>query len=321
MRRLLITSLLLFAMILLAACGGADDATDAPETDDSADTEDAVETDDAEAEESTDGGGGVLAEIQESGTVTVGFANEKPYAYEEDGELKGAAVDIATAVFAELGVDNVEGHLADFGQLIPGLNAKHFDVITAGMAITPERCENAAFGEPEMIYGEGIIVQAGNPKEIYSYKDIAADPDITVSIMAGATENEFVQQEGVDPSQIQSAPDIPATLSAVESGRADVTTGTSMTLLEAFESLGSDDIEFVMDFEQPDIEGIPSYGAAAFHEDADDLREAYNEALAELKDTDLYGELLEANFFSLESNGVGNDITAEEVCSGEIYQQ
>src|SRR5699024_3899445 len=136
--RLLITSLLLFAMILLAACGGADDATDAPETDDSADTEDAVETDDAEAEESTDGGGGVLAEIQESGTVTVGFANEKPYAYEEDGDLKGAAVDIATAVFAELGVDNVEGHLADFGQLIPGLNAKHFDVITAGMAITPE---------------------------------------------------------------------------------------------------------------------------------------------------------------------------------------
>ncbi|MDY0395304.1 transporter substrate-binding domain-containing protein [Virgibacillus halophilus] len=106
-----------------------------------------------------------LDKLKDDGKVTVGFANEKPYAYEENGKLKGAAVDIATAVFKELGIDKVDGKLSDFSQLVSGLNAGQFDVITAGMAITPERCENVAFGEPEMQYGEGFIVQKREPEK------------------------------------------------------------------------------------------------------------------------------------------------------------
>ncbi|MBO1001620.1 ectoine/hydroxyectoine ABC transporter substrate-binding protein EhuB [Pseudogracilibacillus auburnensis] len=261
-----------------------------------------------------------LTQLQEDGTVVVGFANEKPYAYEEDGELKGVAVDVATAVLNELGIENVEGHLADFGQLIPGLEAKKYDIITASMAINAERCENVAFGEPEVKYGEGLIVEAGNPLNLHSYKDIADNPDVTVAIMSGATEIEFVQIEGVDPNQIQNAPDIPATFSAVESGRAQATTGTEMTIKMALESLDSDKLEFVEDFEQPNIEGVPSYGAAAFRLDDNELREAYNEKLAELKESDLYGELLEANYFNATSNAVESDITTEMVCSGEVYE-
>src|SRR5699024_6129519 len=139
--------------------------------------------------------------------------------------------------------------------LIPGLNAGKFDIITAGMAINPDRCENVAFGEPEMMYGEGLIVKKGNPMNITSYKDIADNLDITVSVMSGATENEFLKSEGVADDQIQSAPDIPATFAAVESGRAHATTGTEMTIKMALESADTDELEFVENFEQPDIEG------------------------------------------------------------------
>src|SRR5699024_8809275 len=267
-----------------------------------------------------DDGESRLEQLQEKGTVSIGFANEKPYAYEEDGELKGVAVDVAKEVFKELGVDEVDGQLADFDQLIPGLDAKKFDVVTASMAITPERCENVAFGEPEVQYGEGLIVQKGNPLDLHSYKDIADNPDATVTIMSGATEHGFVAEEGVDPSQVTDSPDIPATLSAVESGRADATTGTEMTIKMAYESADSDDLEWVDDFEQPNIVGVPSYGAAAFRDDDDELREAYNEKLAELKESDLYGELLEANYFSLEANGVDDSITTEMVCTEEVYE-
>src|SRR5699024_246674 len=234
----------LFASILvLAACGSSDEDANSGEEEKS-----------------------LLAELQEKGTIKVGFANEKPYGYENsEGELTGASVDTAKAVFAELGIENVEGHLADYDQLVPGLGAGKFDAITSGMAITPARCENAAFAEPDMKYGEGLIVQKGNPLNLHSYEDIADNPDVTVSIMSGATENDFVISEGVDESQIQSAPDIPATIAAVESGRADVTTATEMTLIMALESANSDNLEFVEDFEQPDIEGVPSYGAVAFH--------------------------------------------------------
>src|SRR5699024_10275664 len=69
--------------------------------------------------------------------------------------------------------------------------------------------------------------------------------DLTVNIMAGATEIDFVQEEGVDESQIEEAPDIPATFSAIEAGRADATTGTEMTVKMAYESADSENLEWV----------------------------------------------------------------------------
>lgn len=296
MRNYLIGAIIVISLIFLAACGSSES-----------------EDQDDQAKDS-----GLLAELQEKGVVKVGFANEKPYGYEnDDGELTGASVDTAKAVFAALGIDEVEGHLADYDQLVPGLGAGKFDAITSGMAITPERCENAAFAEPDMKYGEGLIVKQGNPLELHSYTDIADDPDATISIMSGATENDFVLSEGVDEDQIQSAPDIPATIAAVESGRADATTGTEMTLVMALESANSEGIEFVEDFEQPDIEGVPSYGAVAFHPENTELLDAFNEKLAELKESGEIAEILEDNGFDKDRNYPEDDVTAEMVCKGE----
>lgn len=285
MRKVLLALLLISSLIILVACGSDQDK---------------------------------LSELQEKGVVTVGFANEKPYAYEEDGELKGAAVDIARAVFKELGIDEVKGQLADFSDLIAGLDAGRYDVVTAGMAITPERCENVAFGEPEMKYGEGIIVQKGNPYNIMSYEDIANNPDITVSIMQGATEIGFVKEVGVDESQIKTAPDIPATFSDVLTDRAQVTTGTEMTIKMALLSADTDELEFVEEFEQPNIQGIPSYGAAAFRQTDDKLREEYNKALAKLKEDGTVAKLLEDNYFSEVANMVESNVTTEALCKGEF---
>lgn len=185
------------------------------------------------------------------------------------------------------------------------------------MAITPDRCENVAFGEPEMKYGEGLIVKKGNPENLTSYEDIANNPDITVSIMQGATEIGFVKDVGVDEDQIKTAPDIPATFSDVQSGRADATTGTEMTIKMALLSADTDELEFVEEFEQPDVEGNPSYGAAAFRQSDEKLLEEYNKALAKLKEDGTVAELLEANDFSEVSNMVEEEVTAEKVCNGE----
>lgn len=314
MKKLLFVLIFTFSLLLLAACGSDDTGSEG----DAGGSGSGEATGETGGEADSGDSGSLLEELQESGTVKVGFANEKPYAYEEDGELKGAAVDIAKAVFKELGVDNVEGQLADFAQLIPGLNAGKFHVITAGMAINPDRCANADFGEPEMMYGEGLVVQKGNPLDLKSYKDIAENPDATIAIMSGATENEFVKSEGVDPGQIQSVPDQPAAFSAVESGRATATTGTFMSMQDSLESLGSDKLELVMDFEQPNVDGVPSYGAAAFNKDNDELREAYNEVLKELKESGEIADLFTPYGFPAEQTEVPLDITTEQICSGEI---
>src|SRR5699024_1833333 len=61
-----------------------------------------------------------LDKMKEDGKATCGSADERPYAYEEDGELKGVAVDVATEILGDLGIEEVDGQLADFGELIPG---------------------------------------------------------------------------------------------------------------------------------------------------------------------------------------------------------
>src|SRR5690625_74777 len=294
MKKLLLASIFSISFIMLAACG----------------------SDGASGE--SDGDSSLLEELQEKGTVKVGFANEKPYGYEnDDGELTGASIDTAKAVFKELGIEVVEGHLATYDELVPGLQAGKYDAITSGMAIQDDRCEKASFAEPDMKYGEGLIVQKGNPLNLHSYKDIADNPDVTVSIMSGATEINFVKSEGVDEGQIQEAPDIPATIAAVESGRADATTGTEMTLLDALESADSDNLEFVEDFEQPDIEGVLSYGAVACHTDQTELLDWYNDKLAELKESGKIAEILEDNGFDGERNYPEDEVTAQMVCDGE----
>lgn len=285
MKKVLLTSILFLTLILLAACGSDSDSSK-------------------------------LDELKEEGVIKVGFADEKPYGYEDDdGNLTGASVDTAKAVFKELGIDEVDGQLQDYDNLVPGLGAKKFDAITSGMAIDPKRCENAEFANPDMKYGEGLVVQKGNPLDLHSYEDIADNPDATISIMSGATELGFVDSEGVDEGQVDKAPDIPATIDAVATDRADATTATEMTAKLA--AMDNDDVEFVEDFEQPDIEGVPSYGAVAFHPDDEELLDAFNEKLQELKDDGTIEEILEDNYFDAERNFPEDEITAEMVCEGK----
>lgn len=269
---------------------------------------------------STDGGksssdsSSLLDGLKEKGTVTIGFSNEAPYAYQDPktGELKGAAVEIATKVFNNMGIENVEGQIAEWNQLIPGVKAGKFDVITAGMAILPERANQVDFGEPEIQYGEGLIVEKGNPLDLHSYTDIADNPDVIVAVMSGATEIEFLKEMGVSEDQILEVADIPATFSAVQSGRAQATTGTEMTVKMALESSDQSALEFVEDFEQPDIKGVPSFGAAAFAQDSDELREAYNAELKKLKENGEILDLITPSGFG-EGNLVPNDLTTEQV--------
>ena len=303
-----------------------EESTDDEESEEDADAEDSDEEsteEDEDADTAENGDDGEVSErvqeLQENG-ISVGFSNEPPYAYmdTDSGELQGAAIDIATAVFEEMGITEMEGRLTDWAELIPGVQAGQYDAITAGMAILPDRCETALFANPEMQYGEGLVVAEGNPEEIYSYADIADNPDITVALMSGTMQFDFLEQEGVDiDNQVLSVADIPGQLAAVQSGNADVTAATENTLRAAYESLGSDEVEIVEEFEQPDIVGIPSYGAVAFALDDEELRDAYNEALEVLIEDGTIDEILDnAEGFTAEANRVEvGEMTAEELCA------
>ncbi|QQK79415.1 ectoine/hydroxyectoine ABC transporter substrate-binding protein EhuB [Salicibibacter cibi] len=262
------------------------------------------------------GGETTVEDLEEDGVVQVGVANEEPYGYLDGETATGASTEIARAVFQNMGIDDVEATVTEFGNLIPSLNAGNYDVVTAGMDIQPDRCENASFGDIEYSYGEGMAVEAGNPLDLHSYEDIVEE-DATVSIMSGANQVEMFEDLGIDEDNIQYADDIPGNIAALETGDVDATVMTGATMNSAMENADTDAIEQPEDFTEPVIDGEEqvAYGAAVFRDDDEELRAAYNESLQELKDSGEIAEIIEEFGFT-EEDVVTDEMTTEERCEG-----
>ncbi len=175
--------------LVVAACGDDDDTSDDTGTDD--DTED---SDSGDGEESS----GLLAELQESGSITIGIANEVPFGFVgDDGEATGIAPDVARAVLAELGITDVEAQVVEFGQLIGGLQAGQFDLIAAGMYITAERAEQILFSDPDYCIAKSLAVAEGNPLGIVDYQSVVDDPEITLAVATGTVEVGYAEDAGI----------------------------------------------------------------------------------------------------------------------------
>nr|WP_235594161.1 MULTISPECIES: ectoine/hydroxyectoine ABC transporter substrate-binding protein EhuB [Paenibacillus] len=258
---------------------------------------------------------GTLARAQEQGYVTVGFANEKPYAYQTaDGELTGEAVEIARTVLKNLGINEMRGEFTEFGSLIAGLQAKRFDLITAGMFIHPDRCSAVAFADPEYSIGEAIAVKKGNPLALYSYKDIAGNKSARVAVMAGAVEIGYLEASGVPRDRILVVPDQATAISALQAGRAEAITMTGPSLQSMLDTANDSNLERVSDFQQPIVDGksVRGYGATAFRQDDQEFKDAFNAELKKLKES---GELLTIlQKFGFTEDELPGDMTAAKLC-------
>ncbi|MDN0197042.1 ectoine/hydroxyectoine ABC transporter substrate-binding protein EhuB [Streptomyces sp. S.PNR 29] len=237
----------------------------------------------------TEDGGHLLQQLRAKGTVRLGIAGEQPYGYiGKDGKITGSAPAIATRIFRRLGVDRVEPFPTEFGSLIFGLNSLQFDVVAAGMYITPERCEQVLFADPEYQMKDAFIVPKGNPKKLRTYEDIART-GARMATGIGYAEIDYAKEAGV--KKIDTLPDQLAGLLAVEQGRVDVFAGTAVTVRNVVEQTRSTKVE-ATDEVTPIMDGKPviDAGAFAFRLPERNLRDAFNRELHKMKRS---GELLE----------------------------
>ncbi|MGH8418082.1 MAG: ectoine/hydroxyectoine ABC transporter substrate-binding protein EhuB [Pseudomonas sp.] len=219
-----------------------------------------------------------LETVKANGAIRIGYANEAPFAYTEtNGNVTGESPEIAKIIFAKMGINKVDGVLTEWGSLIPGLRAGRFDAIAAGMYITPARCKQVIFTDPQYQLPDALLVQAGNPKKLHSYEDVAKNPDVKLAIMAGTVNLQYARDSGVKDSQILQVPDTTAQLQAVRAGRADAAVGTQLTM-KGLASKGGEKVAAETDFK--DDPSHIGYGALAFRPEDKDLRDAVN---AELK--------------------------------------
>ena len=254
-----------------------------------------------------------LQELKDKGVVTVGFAGEAPYSFEQDGNLTGATVALHREIFGNLGIETVEGVNADFGSLIPGLQANRFDVVSAGMSILPQRCEQAAFGDPEFNYTTALMVTQGNPKGLKDMQSVK-DSGARLATMTGAVESDYAESLGIESTQVATPQD---GMDAVTSGRADVFALTAISLNWMKTNNPGAPVDVTESF-VANIDGKPQVGAGAtvFRTDDKELLEAYNAELAKItsdpqKYLDLVGE-----FGFTEEELPDPNLTTAQLCEG-----
>lgn len=262
------------------------------------------------------GGGDLLESLREKGTITVAFAGEAPYSFEQDGELTGATVALHRHIFKKLGIDNVEGINTEWASLIPGLNANRFDAVSAGMSILPERCEQAAFSNPEFMYTTALMVPKGNPEGL---KDMSSfeGKDLTVATMTGAVESDYVAALELKGQEVGTPQD---GMDAVTSGRADAFALTAISLNWMAENTDNADFEITEPFEA-EIDGLKQVGAGAtvFRKDATSLLEAYNAELDKIvQDEKAYLDIVGEFGFTAAERPSNPKITTDLLCTGDL---
>ncbi|MGN6537633.1 MAG: ABC transporter substrate-binding protein [Mesorhizobium sp.] len=164
--------------------------------------------------------------LNEDGVMTVAANAIFPpiVSIDAGGKYVGFDVDIMEAIAKELGV-KVNWVSIKFDGIIPGIAAKRFDVGVTGVTDTVEREQAVDFVNYATV-GSGIMVQAGNPKDIHSLADlcgkvVASQTGDLATTLAKAQSKKCVEDGNAEVT-VNEFPEDTQSLLQLQSGRADV---------------------------------------------------------------------------------------------------
>jgi polar amino acid transport system substrate-binding protein len=262
------------------------------------------------------GGAGTLQRARDAGTITVGIANEAPYGFTDaQGKVTGESVEVARAVLGKLGIPQINAVTVDFGSLISGLTlSRQFDMVTAGMFVTPQRCQAAAFSVPDYTAPTAFLVPTGNPDGIQTF-DQVRDKNLTVAVLSGAVEQGYATDSGVPASNVQVLGDQNALLQAVTTGRAACAALTNISLNNVVSNNPGAGVEVTPGF-FPVVNGKQeiSAGAFVFRKGEDDIINPFNTELTAMHQSGQWLQIAQPFGFS-QDNIPGPSVTTESLCT------
>jgi len=261
----------------------------------------------------TNSGPSPLEALQERGYLLYGFNGERPYNWmDESGEIVGSEIEIARAVASELGIENVQGVAMNFDSFIPALQGGLVDTVMP-IFVKPERCESLPFSEPHLIEGQSIIVPRGNPENITSWESIRENENV-IGVIAGTTPDSFAVEYGIPESKIVRFGDTTNMRAGMQAGRVDAIIEASSTIREIANSIG-DDFERLEEWVAPEGYSFDFYAAFAFRPGADDIAEAWNEALMKLLADGTINEITKPYGFSAADRPNDDSLNLSELCA------
>jgi polar amino acid transport system substrate-binding protein len=194
------------------------------------------------------------------------------------------------------------------------LQSNQFDVIAAGMFITPERCEQVAFSEPTATSPEAFMVEEGNPHGIQHFTDFTDNPDLRLAVLNGSVEQTYAEYFEVPESQLELIPDQTTGYELLESGRVDAMSMLSVSHTYLLLDRGGP-FEVTEAF-FPEIDGVEQrgWGGLCFRQDDTEILEEVNRVIAEFKDSNQLLELGEEWGFT--EADLPDETTTAELCEG-----
>ena len=252
-----------------------------------------------------------LDQLKEQGFARIAIANEPPFtSVAADGKVSGAAPDVARVIFERLGVPEVVASISEYGAMIPGLQARRHDAVTAGLFMRPERCEAVAYSEPVLCDAEAFLVKAGNPNSLTTFADIAAHADATIGAPGGGTEERLALEAGVPRDRVVVVPDGQSGLRMVQDGRIDVYSLPVLSISDLVRLANDDSLVMIAP-----VADAPVYcDGAAFRKGDEALRDAFDVELAKMKESGEFAEIIEPYGFSA---AAAMSTSREQLCAAQ----
>ena len=164
------------------------------------------------------------------GTLTVGMNLQyKPEMYLDDsGNPTGYDVDLLNAMADELGL-KLDIQNLDFNGLIPGLQAKQFDLVSVGLGATDERKKVIDFSRGYVPYATVLAASPNSTRgsNVSDYNQAG----VTITALQGSTSEQLIK-DTFPNATVSSFPDQNAALLEVATGRADATVVEDYILAE-----------------------------------------------------------------------------------------
>lgn len=248
--------------------------------------------------------------------VTVGFVSARPWSFRNAaGSIVGIEPDIIRSVLGKHGVTNIETATTEFNGLIPGLQARRFDVSNGGLYITPQRCKLVAFSNPYLRVADGLIVKAGNPLKIRSYKDFVDNPKLRLGTVRGAINAQNAELAGIPMSRQLLLPDSQSVISALLADRIDAVSlslGLTIALMQDPNIKGLQRAVPFTGYVYPNGQEKVGFAAFAFRQADTDLKRVFDDGIAAMMKDGSLATILKRYNFSESDLPVG--ATVDQLC-------
>lgn len=222
------------------------------------------------AEESGD----LLSRIQERGTIVVGLEGDwAPWSYVgEDDELTGYDVEVAKAIADKLGVE-LQIVPGEWDGLFAGMDAGRYDLVINGVEVTEDRAEKYDFADPYAYIRTALIVRGDND-DIHTFEDLKGKK--TANSIASTYMN-LAESYGATCYGVAT---LDETLTMVLQGRVDATLNAIVSYTDYMSQHPDSNLKVVATTEDASNVAIPMRKG----DDTATLREAVNQAIAELRE-------------------------------------